>query len=114
MMALGHIDYTRKCIGFGNFGRRDAGLQKRHYHWLYLFREGYRTTCIAFRKFLSGGSISASLRFHQLTLQKFYRINGGSTQMKGVVPDIKLPDLYELMDVGERKDSNSLAWDQIA
>ena len=34
--------------------------------------------------------------------------------MKGVTPDIQLPDLYQLMDVGERKDSNSLAWDQIA
>jgi carboxyl-terminal processing protease len=50
----------------------------------------------------------------KLTLQKFYRINGGSTQMKGVTPDIQLPDLYQLMDVGERRDSNSLAWDQIA
>jgi carboxyl-terminal processing protease len=34
--------------------------------------------------------------------------------MKGVTPDIQLPDLYQLMDVGERRDSNSLAWDQIA
>jgi carboxyl-terminal processing protease len=44
----------------------------------------------------------------KLTLQKFYRINGGSTQLKGVTPDVSLPDLYELMDVGERKDENSL------
>lgn len=50
----------------------------------------------------------------KLTLQKFYRVNGGSTQLKGVTPDIVLPDLYELMDVGERKDENSLTWDQIA
>lgn len=50
----------------------------------------------------------------KLTLQKFYRINGGSTQLKGVTPDIVLPDVYELLDVGERKDENSLAWDQIA
>jgi len=50
----------------------------------------------------------------KLTLQKFYRINGGSTQLKGVTPDIQLSDLYELLDVGERRDSNSLAWDQIA
>lgn len=50
----------------------------------------------------------------KLTLQKFYRINGGSTQLKGVTPDITLPDVYELLDVGERRDSNSLAWDQIA
>lgn len=50
----------------------------------------------------------------KLTLQKFYRINGGSTQLKGVTPDITLPDIYELLDVGERRDSNSMAWDQIA
>ncbi len=50
----------------------------------------------------------------KLTLQKFYRINGGSTQLKGVTPDIKIPDLYHLIDIGERKDSNSLVWDQIA
>ena len=50
----------------------------------------------------------------KLTLQKFYRINGGSTQLKGVTPDIQIPDLYDLMDMGERRDSNSLTWDQIA
>ncbi|KXK41517.1 MAG: carboxyl-terminal protease [Bacteroidetes bacterium OLB11] len=50
----------------------------------------------------------------KLTLQKFYRINGGSTQLKGVTPDIKIPDLYHLIDIGERRDSNSLVWDQIA
>lgn len=50
----------------------------------------------------------------KLTLQKFYRINGGSTQLKGVTPDIKLPDYFELLDVGERKDENSLPWDMIA
>lgn len=50
----------------------------------------------------------------KLTLQKFYRINGGSTQLKGVTPDILLPDAYEFMEIGERKDSNSLAWDQVA
>ncbi|MBK7763219.1 MAG: carboxy terminal-processing peptidase [Bacteroidetes bacterium] len=50
----------------------------------------------------------------KLTLQKFYRINGGSTQLKGVTPDITIPDLYDKMDVGERKDSNSMPWDQIA
>ncbi len=50
----------------------------------------------------------------KLTLQKFYRINGGSTQLKGVTPDILLPDPYEYLEIGERKDSNSLAWDQVA
>jgi len=50
----------------------------------------------------------------KLTLQKFYRINGGSTQLKGVTPDIMLPDMYDLVDMGERKDENSMPWDQIA
>jgi len=50
----------------------------------------------------------------KLTLQKFYRINGGSTQLKGVTPDIILPDAFELLDIGERKDDNSLEWDQVA
>lgn len=50
----------------------------------------------------------------KLTLQKFYRINGGSTQLKGVTPDIDLPDAFSQMDFGERKDEYSLPWDQVA
>lgn len=50
----------------------------------------------------------------KLTIQKFYRINGGSTQLKGVTPDILLPDVYEsLDDMGERKNPSALAWDKI-
>jgi carboxyl-terminal processing protease len=51
----------------------------------------------------------------KLTMQKFYRVNGGSTQLRGVAPDIVLPDAYELLDeIGERKDKSALQWDQIA
>ncbi len=49
----------------------------------------------------------------KLTIQKFYRINGGSTQRKGVTPDIVLPDLYEYIDRGERQISSALPWDSI-
>ena len=50
----------------------------------------------------------------KLTIQKFYRINGGSTQKEGVTPDILLPDVYEYLDdVGERKDPASLPFDKI-
>lgn len=49
----------------------------------------------------------------KLTIQKFYRVNGGSTQLKGVVPDISLPDPYELIDMGERADKSALKWDEI-
>ena len=51
----------------------------------------------------------------KLTMQKFYRVNGGSTQLRGVTPDVLLPDAYELLDeIGERRDKTSLPWDQIA
>ncbi len=50
----------------------------------------------------------------KLTMQKFYRINGGSTQLKGVVPDIILPDTYANLETGEKKETNPMAWTQIA
>lgn len=49
----------------------------------------------------------------KLTIQKFYRINGGSTQLRGVKPDIALPDPYMYIDMGERKDDAALKWDEI-
>lgn len=49
----------------------------------------------------------------KLTIQKFYRINGGSTQLKGVVSDVALPDRYAYMNIGERDEKNSLKWDKI-
>jgi carboxyl-terminal processing protease len=49
----------------------------------------------------------------KLTIQKFYRVNGGSTQLKGVVPDIVIPDVYSQIQVGERKDKAALPYDQI-
>lgn len=56
-----------------------------------------------------------SLAYGQATLtqRKFYRITGGSTQNKGVVPDIKLIDIY-FDQFGERKSKNPLEWDTIA
>lgn len=50
----------------------------------------------------------------KLTLQKFYRINGGSTQLKGVTPDIILPDEYEYLKFREKDNENALPWDEIA
>lgn len=47
-----------------------------------------------------------------LTQRKFYRVTGGSTQNKGVVPDIKLVDIYN-EEFGERKAKNALQWDTI-
>lgn len=49
----------------------------------------------------------------KITTQKFYRINGGSTQLKGVQPDILLPDSYQLIEIAEREHDNAIAWDEI-
>ena len=49
-----------------------------------------------------------------LTVQKYYRITGASTQYQGVVPDIVLPDLYAYLDVGEKSQKYSLPWDTVS
>jgi carboxyl-terminal processing protease len=61
--------------------------------------------------FLSNNSELGSLK---LTLQKFYRINGGSTQLKGVIPDIVIPDKYEYLKFREKDNTNALPWDEIS
>lgn len=49
----------------------------------------------------------------KLTFQMFYRINGGSTQLKGIEPDIVLPDSYEYLKIREKDVPHALPWDQI-
>jgi carboxyl-terminal processing protease len=49
----------------------------------------------------------------KLTLQKFYRINGGSTQMRGVTSDIVIPDNLEYLKLREKDDPDALPWDEI-
>ncbi|TLF46951.1 carboxy terminal-processing peptidase [Maribacter aurantiacus] len=49
----------------------------------------------------------------KLTTQKFYRINGGSTQLEGVKSDVVVPDKYSYIDLGERDQANPLKWDKI-
>lgn len=49
----------------------------------------------------------------KLTMQKFYRVNGGSTQLRGVVPDIVLPDSRALLETGERQQTGPLPWTEI-
>ena len=50
----------------------------------------------------------------KITTQKFYRINGGSTQLKGVSSDVVLPNRYTYTEIGERDYENPLPWDQIS
>ena len=49
----------------------------------------------------------------RLTIQKFYRVNGGATQLKGVEADIDLPDLYGGVEIGERELDGVIPWDEI-
>ncbi|WP_419183337.1 carboxy terminal-processing peptidase [Rodentibacter caecimuris] len=49
----------------------------------------------------------------QYTIQKFYRINGGSTQLKGVSADIQFPEIIDAKEYGEEKEDNALPWDKI-
>ena len=49
----------------------------------------------------------------KLTVSKFYRVSGDSTQHRGVVPDIEFPSLYDKQEVGESQQDNALPWDNI-
>lgn len=61
--------------------------------------------------FMTANSDLGSLK---LTLQKFYRINGGSTQLKGVVPDVVIPDQYEYLKFREKDNEDAMKWDEIS
>jgi carboxyl-terminal processing protease len=50
----------------------------------------------------------------KLTLQKFYRVNGGATQLKGVTPDVVIPDRFENLKFREKDNTAALPWDEIA
>ncbi|PKV63347.1 carboxy terminal-processing peptidase [Pontibacter ramchanderi] len=50
----------------------------------------------------------------KLTIQKFYRINGGTTQLRGVTPDVILPDAYSFLEFGEKEQEYALAFDEIS
>lgn len=50
----------------------------------------------------------------KLTTQKFYRINGGTTQLRGVTPDVVLPDAYAYLEFGEKEQDFPLPFDEIS
>jgi carboxyl-terminal processing protease len=63
------------------------------------------------------GTVQAMMPLHHgqitLTQQKFYRISGNSTQSRGVIPDIELPSLYNVNEIGESSLDGALPWDRI-
>ena len=58
-------------------------------------------------------SNSGDLGALKTTIQKFYRINGGSTQLEGVNSDVVMPDRYAYLKMGERDVENAMPWDKI-
>ncbi|MES2748002.1 MAG: carboxy terminal-processing peptidase [Bacteroidota bacterium] len=59
------------------------------------------------------GSDVGDLGALKTTTQKFYRINGGSTQLEGVASDVVMPDRFAYLKMGERDTDNAMAWDKI-
>lgn len=62
---------------------------------------------------LSGHEDVKPLGSVKLTIQKFFRIDGGATQLKGVTPDIVLPDAYNYLEVGEREEDFPMVWNEV-
>ena len=62
---------------------------------------------------LMRGSKLGDMGALKTTTQKFYRINGGSTQLEGVTSDIAMPDRYAYLKMGERDMQNAMPWDKI-
>jgi carboxyl-terminal processing protease len=59
------------------------------------------------------GSNMGDMGALKTTTQKFYRINGGSTQLEGVSSDVVMPDRYAYLKMGERDQENAMPWDKI-
>lgn len=59
------------------------------------------------------GSTYGDLGALKTTTQKFYRINGGSTQREGVKSDVVMPDKYAYLKMGEKDVENAMPWDKI-
>ena len=68
---------------------------------------------VAFGKPLDSLGIQTEYGAVKLTFQKFYRITGSSTQLKGVVPDVVFPDEYEFLKYREKDNPSALAWDEM-
>lgn len=75
------------------------------------FGKGTVQTFVELNRFLNTNDDFGALK---LTIQKFYRVNGKSTQLKGVESDIPMKDLFTYEEIGERYDNYALPWDQVS
>jgi carboxyl-terminal processing protease len=78
------------------------------------FGKGTVQTLIDLNKFASDPASNPNYGQLKMTIQEFFRINGGSTQLKGVTPDILYPTNGDEKDFGESTYDNALPWTQIA
>ena len=76
------------------------------------YGKGTVQNMIDLNQFIRGNSYG-DLGALKTTIQKFYRINGGSTQREGVKSDIVFPDRFAYLDMGERDEESALPWDKI-
>ena len=75
------------------------------------FGKGTVQTLVDLNRFTKAKESQGQLK---LTIAKFYRINGSSTQHRGVRPDIAIPSIVDSEEVGESAQKNALPWDEIA
>ena len=76
------------------------------------YGKGTVQNMIDLNKIISGNTYG-DLGAMKLTTDKFYRINGGSTQLEGVKSDVIFPNRYSYIEVGEKDQVNPLKWDKI-
>jgi carboxyl-terminal processing protease len=76
------------------------------------YGKGTVQNVIDLNQFVRGNTVG-DLGALKTTTQKFYRINGGSTQLEGVSSDVAIPDRYTYLKMGERDIDNAMPWDKI-
>lgn len=76
------------------------------------YGKGTVQNVIDLNQFVRGNTVG-DLGALKTTTQKFYRINGGSTQLEGVSSDVAMPDRYTYLKMGERDIENAMPWDKI-
>ena len=76
------------------------------------YGKGTVQNVIDFNQFVRGSNVG-DLGALKTTIQKFYRINGGSTQLEGVSSDVVMPDRYAYLKMGEKDTENAMPWDKI-
>jgi carboxyl-terminal processing protease len=76
------------------------------------YGKGTVQNIIDLNQFVRGNDLG-DLGAIKTTIQKYYRINGGSTQREGVSSDVVMPDRYAYIEMGERDSDNAMPWDKI-